>query len=145
MTRSLHFRNQRQIHSSAFHHPRSQHYKASRRTPPFQSILHTKPKQVQLMSLLRTLSTTARFTTRTNTNTQFIRSFSISLRKMGVHNVASKAEFDAVLKENKVVVLDAFATWCGPCKVIAPKVVEYVALFLISLLSPFSAPLPSST
>jgi thioredoxin 1 len=36
----------------------------------------------------------------------------------------SKAEFQSALKGNKIVVLDAFATWCGPCKVIAPKVVE---------------------
>jgi len=44
---------------------------------------------------------------------------------MGVHNVASKAEFDSAIKGNKVVVLDAFATWCGPCKVIAPTVAKF--------------------
>jgi thioredoxin 1 len=44
---------------------------------------------------------------------------------MGVHTVNSKAEFDAAIKENDVVVLDAYATWCGPCKVIAPQVVKF--------------------
>lgn len=38
----------------------------------------------------------------------------------------SKAEFQSAIKDNKIVVLDAFATWCGPCKVIAPQVVKYV-------------------
>jgi thioredoxin 1 len=37
----------------------------------------------------------------------------------------SKAEFQSAIKDNKVVVLDAFATWCGPCKVIAPQVVKF--------------------
>lgn len=44
---------------------------------------------------------------------------------MGVHNLASKAEFDDALANNKIVVLDAFATWCGPCKAIAPRIVEF--------------------
>jgi len=44
---------------------------------------------------------------------------------MGVHNIATKADFDSTLKENNIVVLDAFATWCGPCKVIAPQVVKF--------------------
>ncbi|TVY45999.1 Thioredoxin [Lachnellula occidentalis] len=48
---------------------------------------------------------------------------------MTVHNLGSKPEFQSAITDNKIVVLDAFATWCGPCKVIAPKVVEFSTQF----------------
>jgi len=44
---------------------------------------------------------------------------------MGVQELKSKPEFDEALKDNKFVVLDCFATWCGPCRIIAPKVEQF--------------------
>ena len=56
-----------------------------------------------------------------------IRHFTATMSKEGVHNLGSASAFKEALASNdKLIVLDCFATWCGPCKAIAPQIVKYV-------------------
>ena len=37
-------------------------------------------------------------------------------------NFVNYDEFEQLIKDNKIVVADYTATWCGPCKVVAPLI-----------------------
>ncbi|MBR5385799.1 MAG: thioredoxin [Bacteroidales bacterium] len=39
-------------------------------------------------------------------------------------NVATNANFADILSSNKVVLVDFWATWCGPCRMLSPTVDE---------------------
>ncbi len=39
---------------------------------------------------------------------------------MAAEYIADEAAFDALVKAESVVVVDCTASWCGPCKLVAP-------------------------
>lgn len=43
-----------------------------------------------------------------------------------VHKIKTVTEFDSFLKDHEDVLVDVYAEWCGPCKMLAP-IIEQVS------------------
>ncbi|KAK4230330.1 cytoplasmic thioredoxin isoenzyme 2 [Podospora fimiseda] len=53
------------------------------------------------------------------------RLFTTTSSKMTVHIFETEDQFKEAIAKNDVVIIDAFATWCGPCKAIAPQIAKW--------------------
>ncbi|KAM7183970.1 thioredoxin [Naviculisporaceae sp. PSN 640] len=53
------------------------------------------------------------------------RPLTTSSPKMTVHILETVSQFKETIAKHEVVIVDAFATWCGPCKAIAPQIAKW--------------------
>ncbi|KAI4165467.1 MAG: hypothetical protein LQ342_000877 [Letrouitia transgressa] len=42
----------------------------------------------------------------------------------GVHNLSSRSEYNSAISNPSLMVIDCMATWCAPCKIVAPEIVK---------------------
>ncbi|KAI0132434.1 thioredoxin-like protein [Xylariales sp. AK1849] len=75
--------------------------------------------------LRRTVHSTLRQNLAKPSNLSSLRQFHSTSPKMTVHNIQTVEAFREAIAKNKVVMLDCFATWCGPCKAIAPLLANH--------------------
>ncbi|KAB8342833.1 hypothetical protein FH972_022431 [Carpinus fangiana] len=136
------------IHDSNHHHHNTASFVILRHPPllqqlpldiatPYKSPPFRPPPFLPMFtstSLRRTLQGTARPITAsaTKANPTLLKTpssprfFQSSAAKMVVHNIANKAEYDAIKNDKDIIVIDFMATWCGPCKIVSPVVAKYV-------------------
>ncbi|KAJ1507601.1 Cytoplasmic thioredoxin isoenzyme 2 [Coelomomyces lativittatus] len=48
---------------------------------------------------------------------------------MPVYHIETSSEFKRAIAAEKLVVVDFFASWCGPCKEIAPRFEQMASEF----------------